>query len=336
MTARGVLRPASLVDGTGRELTYLRVALTERCNLRCRYCMPNGLPANMRSEELSPSELGLVGEVAGSLGVRRIRLTGGEPLMRADLPAVIESFARAPGIEEVSLTTNGLRLAERAADLARAGLSRVNVSLDTLRPDRYQQLTGLGGVERVLGGLAAAEAAGLSPIKVNVVAMRGVNDDELEELARMTVDRPWHVRFIELMPVGTEPSGHRFFEERFLPVAEMRDRLGPLEDLPTESGGPARLYRLPGARGKVGLISPVSEHFCDTCNRLRLTATGELRPCLFSEEGVSLRPALERGDRAALMALFREAAMRKPPGHSIGLSGAGGAVAATAMAGIGG
>ena len=271
-----------LIDRYDRRINYLRLSVTDRCNLRCRYCMPNGLPANMRSGELSPAELGLVGEVAGALGVRRIRLTGGEPLMRADLPAVIEAFARAPGIEEVSLTTNGLRLAERAGELARAGLSRVNVSLDTLRPDRYRRLTGRGGVERVLAGLEAVEAVGLSPIKVNVVAMRGVNDDELEALARLTVDRPWHVRFIELMPVGTEPSGHRFFEKHFIPVAEMRDRLGPLESLPAELGGPARLFRLPGARGKVGFIAPVSEHFCETCNRLRLTATGELRPCLFS------------------------------------------------------
>ena len=325
---------ACMVDRWGRQVTYLRVAITARCNLRCQYCVPSGpSPAAGLGRELSPVELRLVGEVAGALGIRRIRLTGGEPLVRPDLPTVVEALSSAPGVEEVALTTNGLLLASSAPALAAAGLRRVNVSLDTLRPERFRAITGFDGLERVLAGLAAVEAMGLWPIKINVVAMRGVNDDELADLAHLTLARPWHVRFIELMPVGAGPDDRRFFDERYLSIGEVRARLGLLEPLPPEPGGPARLYRLPGARGKVGFIAPVSEHFCSTCNRLRLTAWGELRSCLFYAAGVDLRPALEHRDRAGVAALFREATRRKPGGSHLGSRDAG---EAATMARIGG
>jgi len=313
-----------LTDRFGRPVTYLRISLTPRCNLRCVYCMPpEGLPAPPRGVLLSGEEITAFVRAAARLGIRRVRLTGGEPLVRRDVVEIVRAIAAVPGIEEVSLTTNAMLLAKKAAALAQAGLSRVNVSLDTLDAGKFHRITRGGRIERVFEGLAAAERCGLQPLKLNTVVVRGLNDDELPALARLTLEKPWHVRFIELMPVGNgqdwgtgfPPDGARYF-----PVREMRARLAHLGLQPVETprgNGPARTFRIPGAPGTVGFISPLGEHFCDSCNRLRLTADGALRPCLLMDAEVSVREILRAGLDVAPHLL--EAVSLKPEGHELAL-----------------
>lgn len=312
----------SLNDAYGRRIDYLRISVTDRCNLRCVYCMPaQGVAWKARAEILSVEEIIGVAEAAARLGIRAIRLTGGEPLVRPDLPRLVQELARIPGIEEISLTTNGLLLERLAEPLARAGLRRVNVSLDTLSPAKFRRLTRFGDIERVWRGIAAAERAGLIPLKLNTVVLRGVNDDELEDLARLTLDRSWHVRFIELMPVNNGQDWEDGFpttEERYISVQDMLARLAPLGLKPTEKpvgNGPARTFRIPGAQGTVGFISPLGDHFCAACNRLRLTADGRLRPCLLCDVEVSVLGAL-RANRD-VSALIGQAVMLKPQNHGL-------------------
>jgi len=305
-----------------RSITYLRISVTDRCNLRCVYCMPpEGVALRPRTEILSYDEITRVVQAAARLGVRRVRLTGGEPLVRADLPDLVAAIARTPGIEEVSLTTNGLLLARYAEPLARSGLKRVNVSLDTLVEERFRWISRVGrGLWRVLDGIRAAQRAGLTPIKLNTVVMRGYNDDELANLARLTLFEGWHVRFIELMPVGQSMT---WYGNHFMPVAEMMKRLeaelGPLMKAASPNGGgPASYYRLPEAKGTVGFIAPISHCFCDTCNRLRLTADGKLRPCLLSDREIDLRSALRAGaTQEELETLIGQAIMAKPERHRL-------------------
>lgn len=313
------------VDKYGRHVDYLRVSVTDRCNLRCVYCMPpQGVPWKPREAILSLEQIAAVVDAAAGMGFRRIRLTGGEPLVRKGIVELVEAIASTHGIEDVAMTTNAVLLGHFAEQLAAAGLARVNVSLDSLDADRFRRITRWGDLRLVRQGLAAATAAGLAPLKINVVVVRGLNDDELAAFARLTRDRPWHVRFIEVMPVGVGPDsgldwgpGMPPEDERFVSAAEMRARLahlGPLQAVAGPNGnGPARYFRLPGARGTLGFISPLSNHFCATCNRLRLTADGQLRPCLFSERVVCLKPALDAGaTRSELQALIRLALQRKP------------------------
>lgn len=311
-----------LRDTFGRHIDYLRVSVTDRCNLRCVYCMPaEGVPWKPHADMLTYEEIARVVAVAAELGVRRVRLTGGEPLVRKNLPALVRELAGTPGIDEVSLTTNGLLLDTLAAPLAEAGLKRVNVSLDTLDPERFRKLTRGGDIARVWRGIQAAEAAGLTPIKLNAVVVRGVNDDELADLARLTSAHPWHIRFIELMPLVDSAGWGDDFPgtgSRYFPVQEMHARLESLGLEPAEGprgNGPAQIFRLPGALATVGFIAPVGEHFCATCNRLRLTADGYLRACLLHEREIGIREELRTGED--LRPYLQAAVNAKPAGHEL-------------------
>ncbi|RYG26119.1 GTP 3',8-cyclase MoaA [bacterium] len=336
-----------LIDPFGRRIDYLRVSVTDRCNFRCVYCMPeDGFPALPKEEYLSTEETMRLVRVAVSLGMRKIRLTGGEPLLHKGLPDIARA-ARDAGAEDISITTNGHLLAEQAVSLARAGVNRVNVSLDTLRPKRFREIARRGDLETVLAGIRAAIDAGFGPVKVNCVAMRGVNDDEAADFAAWTLRERVNVRFIELMPLRWSldegPSlptfdahgGAGLLRLRQAPggmlsdsamrrmavgVAEIRARieeaLGPLEPAEVRTNGPARSFRLPNALGSVGFISQISDDLCSGCNRLRLTHDGYLRPCLLSDGELDLRTALRSGATDKdLRDLFRHVVARKPERH---------------------
>ena len=290
---------AAMRDGFGRRIEYLRISVTDKCNLRCVYCMPmEGLPWLGRAEILRYEEIGQIVHEMARMGLRRVRLTGGEPLVRRDLHKLAARIAATPGIEDLSLSTNAVLLAEQADALRAAGVGRINVSLDSLRPDRVDAIARRPGAhESIFAGLAAAERAGFDPIKVNVVVMRGRNDDELEDFARVTLDRPWHVRFIEVMPVGANLD---ISSDEYVPAHEMLERLkriGSLEPVQGPDGsGPATYFRFDGAAGTIGVITPMSHNYCDRCNRMRLTANGRLRPCLFGDIETNLRDPLRRGE----------------------------------------
>jgi len=311
-----------LVDQFGRQITYLRVSVTDRCNFRCVYCMPpEGIERQPHESIMRYEEIAEVVRVAAAEGVREVRLTGGEPLARLGLPGLVRMIAETPGIEDIGLTTNGALLEQYAPTLAEAGLKRINVSLDTLSPERFARITRGGSLDKVWRGIEIAEAAGLAPIKINVVAMRGVNDDELVEMARLTVERPWHVRFIEIMPVNNQQEWGEGFPNpanTFMSIAEIQEQLRELGLEPSEEksgSGPAREFAIPGGKGRVGFISPVSDHFCGECNRLRLTADGNLRPCLLSDLEIPLLPALRRGE--PLLPILQQAVGMKPLGHEL-------------------
>lgn len=311
-----------LIDRFGRPITYLRISVTDRCNLRCVYCLPEtGMKWLPRENQLSAEEIARVTETAAKVGVRRVRLTGGEPLVRADIVEIVARIASIPGIEEVSLTTNAMLLELLARPLAKAGLTRVNVSLDTLDVDKFKRITRGGKIDDLWRGIAAAEDAGLSPLKLNTVVVNGLNADELSALARLTIENPWHVRFIELMPVGNAQNWGEDFPalpDRYISVHEMQTRLSNfnLQPATTPTGnGPARTFRIPGALGTVGFISPLGEHFCQGCNRLRLTADGHLRPCLLLDGEVNVRDALRTGQ--PLLPLLQQAVDAKPQGHEL-------------------
>lgn len=308
-------------DPFGRSIDYLRLSITDRCNLRCRYCMPEeGVPSLAHGDILSYEELLRVARCCVALGIRKIRVTGGEPLVRRGVVDFVGQLAQLPDSPEVVLTTNGLLLAELALPLKIAGLARVNVSLDTLHAERFLALTRRDGLRQVLDGLAAAEAAGLTPVKINVIPLKGVNDDELLDFARLTLKHPWEVRFIEFMPISPDLD---YRSADGLPMAEVERQLrllGPLESVPRQdSAGPARLFHLPGAQGCVGLIPAVSGHFCPECNRLRVTADGKVRGCLFGNEEIDLKPVLRGGGSdEALTGLLRDSVCAKPEKHAIG------------------
>ena len=309
-----------LSDSFQRPINYLRISVTDRCNLRCIYCMPpDGVCLMSHDDILRYEEIYTVAQAAAELGIDKIRLTGGEPLVRAGLPELIQMLARIETIDDISLTTNGTLLKRYAAELKQAGLRRVNVSLDTLKSDRFELITRSGGnVNQVLEGIEVARAVGLTPVKLNMVVMSGINDDELLDFAAKTIADEWHVRFIELMPL----AGETISTPRFVSAGEMRKRLeqlGELEPcLPSIGNGPAKYFRLPHARGTIGFITPVSEHFCFNCNRLRLTADGKLRPCLLSDEEVDLKKPLRSGiSSAGLKQLIEEAVANKPLRHHI-------------------
>jgi len=293
--------------------------------MRCVYCMPpEGIPLQSHAAMLRYEEITAVVQAAASQGIREVRLTGGEPLVRLDLAELVRQIAAIPGIEDISLTTNGLLLGKYAQELAQAGLRRVNVSLDTLRPDRFARITRGADLAQVWQGLAAADEAGLKPIKLNMVAMRGVNTDEILDMARLTRDHDWHVRFIELMPIQNQAAWGDGFpapHAAYFPIAEILAQLAPLnlEPILTDVGrGPAHQYRIPGAPGRLGFISPLSEPFCQECNRLRLTADGNLRPCLLSDREIPLLPALRQGE--PVLPLILQAVEQKPAGHELGLN----------------
>lgn len=316
-----------MTDKFSRRISYLRIAITDLCNLRCVYCMPaEGVATSAREEVLSFEEIQHLVRVAARLGVRRVRLTGGEPLVRRDVARLVAMLRKLPELEEISMTTNGTLLAPLAGNLREAGLDRVNVSLDTLRPERFVAITRRGCVEDVWKGIEAALAAGLMPVKINAVVARGWNDDEIADLARLTLAMPVHVRFIELMAIGETFAWQR---KAYVSVAEIRERLDEafgdsLAPANSDSGevpigsGPARYLRISGARGSIGLISPVSEHFCGSCNRLRLSATGVLRPCLLSTREIDVRGPLRGGaSDDELAAVFQKAVLAKPEKQEI-------------------
>ena len=309
-----------LYDSFQRPINYLRISVTDRCNLRCIYCMPaQGVSLLDHDEILTYEEIRNVTLAAVRLGINKIRLTGGEPLVRPGLAKLIDMLAQIEGVDDISLTTNGTLLNKYAAELKSAGLKRVNVSLDTLKPERFKSITRLSDrLQDVLDGIDTARAVGLNPVKVNVVVMADINDDEILDFAARTIEDGWHVRFIEIMPVNNETTSHRWF----VPVSVMRKRfesLGPLEPcLSTTGNGPAKYFRFPDARGTIGFITPVSEHFCFHCNRLRLTSDGKLRPCLLDETEIDLEQPLRTGTSiSGIMSLIEEAAARKPLGHRL-------------------
>jgi cyclic pyranopterin phosphate synthase len=272
-------------------------------------------------DQLSAEEIASIVEAAAQSGVKRVRLTGGEPLVRLDIVEIVACIASIPGIEEVSLTTNAMLLERLALPLATVGLKRVNVSLDTLDAEKFKRITRGGNIDRLWRGIAAAEDAGLAPLKLNTVVVNGLNADELPALAQLTIENPWHVRFIELMPVGNAQNWGEGFPaqpDRYIPVQEMQARLShfDLQPVTTPIGnGPARTFRIPGALGTVGFISPLGEHFCQNCNRLRLTADGHLRPCLLLDGEVSVRDAVRTGE--PLFPLLQQAVDAKPQGHEL-------------------
>lgn len=306
-------------DSYGRTIDYLRISVTEACNFRCIYCAPNGYAAPQTSP-LTVEEIERLVRAAVALGVSKIRLTGGEPLLRRDIVEIVRAVASIEGVRDLALTTNGFFLARLASDLARAGLNRVNISLDTLRRERFTQITGVDAFDDVWAGIQAAEEAHLAPVKINVVVMRGVNDDEFVDFAHLTLVHSWHVRFIELMPVGANAAAREFFQRHFISADALMARLPALAQSAAPRGnGPARTYRLPDAHATIGFITPASEHFCNACNRIRVTAQGAVCACLFGKREVDLRGVLcENINQAALQQLLARAIESKPEQHPRG------------------
>jgi cyclic pyranopterin phosphate synthase len=308
----------ALRDSYGRKIEYLRISVTDRCNFRCQYCMPvAGLDWLPKSDILTYEEIARVVAELAPLGLRRLRLTGGEPTLRPQLEVLVAMLRSIPEIEDISLSTNGVRLAEVAPALKVAGLDRVNMSADSLRPERIKAIARRNLDFCPVSAATAAERAGLSPIKLNVVVMRGINDDEIADFARLTVDHAWHVRFIELMPVGEMRD---FTADRIVSGDEILARLSSVAQLtpaigPARGNGPARYFQLEGALGTIGLITPMSHTYCGSCNRVRLTADGRLRTCLFGDEEIDLRTPLREG--IPLEPFFRSALAIKPREHAL-------------------
>ncbi len=310
-----------LKDIYQRTIDYLRVSITDRCNLRCIYCMPpEGVMPFEHKEILRYEEIERIVKIAASIGLRKIRITGGEPLVRKDVIYLIASLRNIPGIEEISLTTNAILLSRYAKQLAEAGLNRVNISLDSLNPDRYAEITRGGDIHMVLKGVREAEMVGLNPIKINMVPIRGLNEDEIEEFSRLTLRYPYQVRFIEFMPFGILDNWR---PEKFISTEEIKSIvacLGTLTPAKLSRAGPARYYRFDGAPGVIGFISPLSNHFCNECNRLRLTADGKLRPCLFSETEIDLKPTLRSSaSDDEIKRLLKLSIDTKPEGHNLSI-----------------
>jgi cyclic pyranopterin phosphate synthase len=311
------------LDGFGRTIDYLRISIIDHCNLRCVYCMPlSGLRFARSDDLLSPAEIDRVARAAITVGFRKVRLTGGEPTLRPDLLEIVERLGRLNGLRDLAMTTNGILLPRLAEPLVRAGLRRVNIHIDTLHPGRLQRIMRFGTVDEIWAGIEAAEAAGLRPIKINVVVTRGYNDADVVDLARLTLERDWHVRFIELMPLGGGECA-RLAVSNYVSNKDTRQRieaaLGPLALLPDQQPADESLnYRLTGARGVVGLISPVSQPYCGNCNRMRLTADGRFHLCLLNDDELDLRSALRNGGGDGMIeALLLRAVAAKPTGHHL-------------------
>ena len=310
---------SALLDQFGRTIEYLRISVTDRCNFRCRYCMPvEGLPWLPKSDILSYEEIREVVSQLAPMGLRRIRITGGEPTIRPQLETLVRFIRGVPGVEDIALSTNGVKLPQLAPALAAAGLDRVNISADSLRPDRIVAIARRDLGFEPVAAARAAQAAGLGPIKLNVVVMRGVNDDEVVDFARLTLDNPWHVRFIELMPVGAlEPHTEEMVVPSDEVLSRIQDALGALSagGGPSRGNGPAAYYTLAGAAGSIGVITPMTHTYCGSCNRVRLTADGRLRTCLFGDHEVDLRGPLRAG--VALPPFVRQALAEKPEAHAL-------------------
>ena len=297
-------------DTYGREISYLRLSVTELCNLRCRYCMPeDGVFKKRHEDMLTHEEMVLAVRAAAALGITKLRITGGEPLVKPDIVPLCRELSQIEGIRELCLTTNGTLLPKLAAPLREAGVDRLNISLDTLNAEKYRRITRRGELSRALQGIETALCEGFVKIKINAVLIGGFNDDEIPALAELTRRYPVDVRFIELMPMYD--SGD-FGPESFIPYTVVTDRLPELMPAAPD-GGVARLYRLPGAQGNIGLISPVSAHFCAECNRLRITADGKVKPCLHSSDELSIKGLNEE----EMTEVLRQAILRKPQWHGV-------------------
>ncbi len=308
----------TLTDTFNRSINYLRVSITDHCNLRCQYCTPQGGKAEHTSL-LSYEEILRVVRLAVGLGIKKVRLTGGEPLVRRGVMPFIQRLAQVDGLREIRLTTNGVLLEDMLHDLHEAGLKKLNISLDSLRPRRFQEITGFDCFSKVWRGIEKALEMGFPVIKLNVVAMRGVNDDEFIDFARLTIKQPLDVRFIEFMPVGLAGAGQ---QKKFISAADIMTMISPLGELqPIRSQrlhGPARMFKLPEAVGSLGFISPLSNHFCDTCNRLRLTSQGRLRSCLLTDREEDLKGPLRSGaSNDDIRQLLIKTIINKPKGHTL-------------------
>jgi cyclic pyranopterin phosphate synthase len=309
-----------LFDAYQRRIDYLRLSITDRCNLRCVYCMPpEGVPHVPHQEILRYEEILRLAGIAVSLGITKIRVTGGEPLVRQGVLTLLRQLAALPGVESLSITTNGVLLPQFAPDLYQAGIRRLNISLDTLKPSKYRDITRKDLFPAVWQGIHQALALGFHPIKLNTVVLQGINDDEVEDLAKLTYEFPFHVRFIEVMPCAAVTSEQYLSGDDILARLRRVDRLIPT--LSSHNNGPARYFKFPGARGKIGLINPLSHHSCETCNRLRLTADGQLRTCLFATTEVSLKKLLRAGasDEEIRQAMYR--AIKEKPKNWAGEEG---------------
>ncbi len=305
-----------LIDSYGRVHDYLRISVTDRCNLRCVYCMgPQGITQIPHQEILSYEEIMQVVKTAVPLGIRRIRITGGEPLTRKGVAHLVEQISELPEIEDLSLTTNGILLPRYAGSLKSAGLKRVNISLDSLKPDKYRAITRKGELRQALQGINTALELGLTPVKINTVLIKGFNDDEVVDFLKLVQQKPVHLRFIEYMPIGDHD---RYYQRHYLPLSFVQETARaaglPLTPAASRTGaGPAEWFTIPGGQGTVGLIHPISRHFCHSCNRLRLTPEGHIKTCLYWNHEYRVRPCVN--DPEALTRLLLTAVKEKPAQH---------------------
>ena len=310
-----------LIDHYERRLNYLRISITDRCNLRCLYCMPReGLDKLKHEDILTYEEILRLAKIAVGLGVDKIRLTGGEPLVRKDFPRLLPELMALPGLKDLSITTNGIFLKEHLENIRGAGVKRINVSLDSLHRDRYRRITGYDGFDRVWEGIQLAHKLNFHPIKINMVVLKGMNDDEVADFAELSVRYPFHIRYIEYMPSGLLHHNEPLHFVSNTVIRETLEVAQPLIRIPrTAIDGPTVRYRFEGAPGEIGFISPLTHHFCQVCNRLRLTANGHLRPCLLSDQELDLKGPMRAGatDRD-LVKIFADAADKKPRAHHVG------------------
>lgn len=309
-----------MVDSYGRDINYLRISVTDRCNLRCRYCMPEEGVKNLgHGQILSLEDFARLVRIAGRVGIKKVRLTGGEPLVRKNVVKLIEYINMVPGIDDLAITTNGILFADQAEELKKAGLKRVNFSMDTLEDSKFRYITRRGQLEEVKRAVARALDLDMHPVKINTVIIRGFNDDEVLDFARLAIRYPLHIRFIEFMPVGDLLFWNK---ERMMSSGEIMDVIGGIYPLYPEKGvignGPAKYYHIDGGAGSVGFISPMSNHFCAECNRIRMTADGKLRGCLYDKKEIDLKQALANGATDEdLQQLFLKAIARKPARHNM-------------------
>jgi len=313
------LNASKLIDNYNRHLNYLRISITDRCNLQCRYCVPQDLiPKLSHAEILTYEEILRVVRIATRLGISKVRVTGGEPLVRKGVYEFLHELTATEGLKDVSLTSNGVLLKDNLEKIQAAGISRINVSLDTLNPVKFREITGYDKFDRVWQGIEKAHQMGFYPIKLNIVALKGINDEELVEMARLSFRYPFHVRFIEYMPIGQSD----FNPDSLLLAPEIKNRISAMGNLVTvqeaETDGPARRYQYEDAIGEIGFIPAISQHFCNKCNRLRLTASGQLRPCLLSDHQEDLKEAVRQNCSDQQLAdIFIKAVRQKPSDHNL-------------------
>lgn len=312
-----------LIDSCNRHLNYLRLSITDRCNLRCTYCVPpDRIPKLSHANVLRYEEIIRIVKVAIKLGISKVRVTGGEPLVRKGVYEFLQDLAGLEGLKDISLTTNAVLLEKNIKKIKSAGISRINISIDTLKPEKFKQITGFDQFDQMWRGIKAAESYGFHPIKLNVVAMRGINDDELIDLARLSIENPYHIRFIEHMPIGSANirGGSLLLAPEIKQRVSVLGKLSPVGN--SKNDGPAQRYRFEGAKGEVGFIHALSQHFCDSCNRLRLTAGGQLRPCLLSDKEIDLKGPIRSGCNDREIAnIFFKAVRHKPSDHNLAARG---------------